>query len=278
MLLGKLSMSEWAIGATNQNIHYGDVHNPWDTTRVSGGSSGGSGAAIGADLAAATLGTDTGGSVRIPAALNGCCGLRPTAGRVSNRGSIPVAWTFDTIGPLARRAEDVAVMLHVIAGYDHDDPVTVDVPVGDYAGGLGLGVRGLRVGVLRGWQDGLDADLRARLEAAAAQLEGLGAELVEAELTGLDEAIEWTAELLLAEAAWVHRERLRDCPEIFADGRPATAAPRRVDQWRALRPWTRVAAGMAAPCARHALGLRPPAGPERRARTRRRRPRASRWR
>ena len=152
-------MSEWAIGATNQNIHYGDVHNPWDTTRVSGGSSGGSGAAIGADLAAATLGTDTGGSVRIPAALNGCCGLRPTAGRVSNRGSIPVAWTFDTIGPLARRAEDVAAMLHVTAGYDHDDPVTADVPVGDYAGGLELGARGLRVGVLRGWQDALDADL-----------------------------------------------------------------------------------------------------------------------
>ena len=100
VLLGKLSMSEWAIGATNQNIHYGDVHNPWDTTRVSGGSSGGSGAAIGADLAAATLGTDTGAPCGIPAALNGCCGLRPTAGRVSNRGSIPVAWTFDTIGPL----------------------------------------------------------------------------------------------------------------------------------------------------------------------------------
>jgi aspartyl-tRNA(Asn)/glutamyl-tRNA(Gln) amidotransferase subunit A len=217
VLLGKLSMSEWAIGATNQNIHYGDVHNPWDPTRVSGGSSGGSGAAIGADLAAATLGTDTGGSVRIPAALNGCCGLRPTAGRVSNRGSIPVAWTFDTIGPLARRAEDVAAVLHVIAGYDHEDPVTVDTPVGDYAGGLRVGVRGMRVGVLRAWQDELDADLRARLEAAASQLESLGAELVEAELTGIDEAIEWTAELLLAEAASVHRERLRDCPEIFAD-------------------------------------------------------------
>ena len=265
MLLGKLSMSEWAIGATNQNIHYGDVHNPWDTTRVSGGSSGGSGAAIGADLAAATLGTDTGGSVRIPAALNGCCGLRPTAGRVSNRGSIPVAWTFDTIGPLARRAEDVAVMLHVIAGYDHDDPVTVDVPVGDYAGGLGLGVRGLRVGVLRGWQDELDADLRARLEAAAAQLEGLGAELVEVELTGLDEAIEWTAELLLAEAAWVHRERLRDCPEIFADdvlhrlrrGESISGAHYgRGREWQ--RAWRRRVLDTL-------VGLRPPAGPERRA-------------
>ncbi len=155
--------------------------------------------------------------MRIPAALNGCCGLRPTAGRVSNRGSIPVAWTFDTIGPLARRAEDVASILQVIAGYDHDEPVTSDTPVGDYVGGLELGVRGLRVGVLGAWLDELDADLRARLDAAAAQLESLGVELVEVELTGLDEAIEWTAELLLSEAAWIHRERLRDSPEIFAD-------------------------------------------------------------
>ena len=87
-----------------------------------------------ADLALATLGTDTGGSIRLPGALNGCCGLRPTLGRVSNRGSIPVAWTFDTIGPLGRRAEDVAAVLAAIAGYDPSDPVSVDVPVDDYVG------------------------------------------------------------------------------------------------------------------------------------------------
>ena len=98
VLLGKLSMSEWAIGATNQNIHYGDVHNPWDTTRVSGGSSGGSGAAIGADLAAATLGTDTGARPAARPRSTAAAGLRPTAGRVSNRGSIPVAWTSTRSG------------------------------------------------------------------------------------------------------------------------------------------------------------------------------------
>jgi aspartyl-tRNA(Asn)/glutamyl-tRNA(Gln) amidotransferase subunit A len=193
------------------------VHNPWDTARVSGGSSGGSGAAIGADLAHVTLGTDTGGSIRIPAALNGCCGLRPTAGRVSNRGSVPVAWTFDTIGPLARRAQDAAAALSVIAGLDPADPVTSDRPVADYAALAAGSVEGLRVGVLTGtWRAGIDDGFGARLDAAAGTLEELGATLAEVELDDHEEAIEWTAELLLAEAAWVHRERLRDCPEIFA--------------------------------------------------------------
>ena len=158
VLVGKLHMSEWAIGGTTQNIHFGDCHNPWDPRRVSGGSSGGSGAAISADLSLATLGTDTGGSVRLPASLNGCCGLRGTGGRVSNRGSIPVAWTFDAIGPLARRAEDVAAVMGVIAGYDPDDPASADVPVGDLGAELPLGAEGLRIGLLRGyWQDDLDA-------------------------------------------------------------------------------------------------------------------------
>ncbi|QEC48411.1 amidase [Baekduia soli] len=217
VLLGKVSMSEWAIGGTNQNIHYGDVHNPWDVARVSGGSSGGSGAAIGADLALATLGTDTGGSVRLPASLNGCCGLRGTAGRVSNRGSIPVAWTFDTIGPLARRAEDVAAILQVIAGYDHEDPISPDVPVDDYLGALDGGVAGLRIGLLSGpYLDEVDAGFAAALRAAADQYAALGAEIVPVDLPGHDDAATCTAELLLAEAAYVHRNHLRDCPEIFA--------------------------------------------------------------
>src|SRR5579862_2188224 len=148
VLLGKLHMSEWAIGGTTQNIHFGVGRNPWDPDRVPGGSSGGSGAAIAADLALVTLGTDTGGSIRIPGSLDGAVGLRPTKGRVSNTGSIPVAWTFDTIGPLARRAADVAAVLAVIAGYDPLDPVTVERPVDDYVGALGAGVAGLRVGVL----------------------------------------------------------------------------------------------------------------------------------
>ena len=217
VLLGKLNMSEWAIGGTNQNIHYGDVHNPWDPARVSGGSSGGSGAAIGADLALATLGTDTGGSIRLPASLNGCCGLRGTGGLVSNRGSIPVAWTFDAIGPLARRAEDVAAVLQVIAGHDHEDPISSGVPVGDYVGALERDISGMRIGLLSGYYlDALDDDFRIQLLAAAEQFAALGATVEEVALPDHEAAIEWTAELLLAEAAAFHHERLRDTPGMFA--------------------------------------------------------------
>jgi aspartyl-tRNA(Asn)/glutamyl-tRNA(Gln) amidotransferase subunit A len=217
VLLGKLSMSEWAIGGTNQNVHWGDVHNPWDPARVSGGSSGGSGAAIAADLALATLGSDTGGSIRLPASLNGCCGLRPTAGRVSNRGSIPVAWTFDTIGPLARRAEDVAAVLGAIAGYDPQDPVTVDVPVDGYEAALAGGVSGMRIGVLRDWWEGdVEPAFAARLDDALATLAGMGAVVEDVELPGYADAREWASEMLLAEAAWFHEDRVRDTPEIFA--------------------------------------------------------------
>ncbi|MBV9007082.1 MAG: Asp-tRNA(Asn)/Glu-tRNA(Gln) amidotransferase GatCAB subunit A, partial [Solirubrobacterales bacterium] len=130
VLLGKLHMAEWAIGGTTHNVHFGPGHNPWDRGRVPGGSSGGSAAAVAADLAPVTLGSDSGGSIRIPAALCGVVGLRPTLGRVSTRGSLAVSWSFDAIGPLARRAEDVAAVLGVIAGYDREDPVCVEVPVG----------------------------------------------------------------------------------------------------------------------------------------------------
>jgi aspartyl-tRNA(Asn)/glutamyl-tRNA(Gln) amidotransferase subunit A len=217
VLLGKLHMSEWAIGGTTQNIHYGPCHNPWDPDRISGGSSGGSGAALAADMALATLGTDTGGSARIPAALTGVCGLRGSAGLVSNRGSVPVAWTFDTVCPMARRAEDVAQVLAVIAGYDHEDPASVAVATDDYVGALRKGGDGLRIGLLTGYW--LDDPLPAVADAvreAAAVFEGLGADVEEVELSGYAEAIELTGELLLAEAAAVHHERLEQRPEIFA--------------------------------------------------------------
>ena len=217
VLVGKLHMSEWAIGATTQNIHYGPCRNPWDPERVTGGSSGGSGAAVAADMAVATLGTDTGGSARVPAALCGLSTIRASAGRVSNRGSIPVAWTFDSICPLARRAEDVAQVLAVIAGYDRQDPASIDVAVDDYVGALARGAEGLRVGLLVG--DWLEDPLPAvgdAVRAAAAELARLGATVEEVELPGRAEAFVQTAELVLAEAASFHAHRLSDCPEIFA--------------------------------------------------------------
>jgi aspartyl-tRNA(Asn)/glutamyl-tRNA(Gln) amidotransferase subunit A len=217
VLLGKLHMSEWAIGATTQNIHYGPCHNPWDPERITGGSSGGSGAALAADMALATLGTDTGGSVRIPSALNGVCGLRGSAGRVSNRGSVPVACTFDAVGPMARRAEDVAQVLAVIAGYDHEDPVSIDVATDDYVGALQRGAEGLRIGMLTGyWRDDPLPAITHAVGEAAAEFERLGADVDQVELTGHAEAIELTAELLFAEAAWFHGERLERAPEVFA--------------------------------------------------------------
>lgn len=217
IVLGKLHMSEWAIGATTQNIHFGDCHNPWDPERSAGGSSGGSGAALAADMALATLGTDTGGSVRVPASLNGVCGLRPSAGRVPNTGTIPVAWTFDAVGPMARRAEDVARLLDVIGGHDPEDPASADVPAGGCEAALDGGAEGLRIGLLTGdFRDTLPEETAVLLDTAAGILVGMGAQVEQVELRGLDEAIEWTADLLLAEAAWFHRERMADTPEVFA--------------------------------------------------------------
>jgi aspartyl-tRNA(Asn)/glutamyl-tRNA(Gln) amidotransferase subunit A len=219
VLLGSLHMSEWAIGGTTQNVHFGYGHNAWDRDRVPGGSSGGSGAAAAAGLALVTIGTDTGGSIRLPASLNGVVGLRPTHGRVSNRASIPVAWSFDTIGPLARRAEDVALVLGAIAGYDAGDPASVDAPVDDYVAALGRGVEGLRVGVLGGsFRAAPLADgVRARLDEAERALGGVGVTLEEATLDGLEPAIELTADLLLAEAAAFHADRLASNPDGFAE-------------------------------------------------------------
>lgn len=216
VLLGKLHMSEWAIGGTTQNVHFGPCHNPWDRERIAGGSSGGSAAALAADMAAATLGTDTAGSGRIPAALCGVCGLRGTAGRVSNRGCIPVAWTFDAICPMARRAEDVAQLVAVIAGHDHEDPASVDAAVDDYVGALAAGGAGLRVGLLTGyWLEDAPPAVADAVRETAAAFERVGAQVDEIELVGHEEAIAVTAELVLAEAAWFHRKRLEQRPEMF---------------------------------------------------------------
>jgi aspartyl-tRNA(Asn)/glutamyl-tRNA(Gln) amidotransferase subunit A len=220
VLLGTLHMSEWAIGGTSQNGHYGPVRNPWDPEHVAGGSSGGSGAAVAADLALITLGTDTGGSVRIPAALCGVSGLRPTSGRVSNRGVIPCATTFDTAGPLARRVSDLAAALEVIAGFDPGDAISVDAPAGGYVAALEAEGPPLRVGVLRGWTEAI-------AEPAVAAAVALAAEVIAEEVGGgsavvaLDNPGNATigpsgGQLLMAEAAAFHAERLRDRPDGFS--------------------------------------------------------------
>jgi len=153
VLVGKTGMHEFAFGTINTNPHFGDVHNPWDLERVTGGSSGGSAAAVAAAMCSAALGTDTGGSIRIPAAFCGVLGIKPTFGRVSRHGVVPLSSSLDTVGPLARTALDAALLLQAIAGWDARDPDSSQEPVPDYAASLRQAVSGLRVAVLREYVD-----------------------------------------------------------------------------------------------------------------------------
>jgi aspartyl-tRNA(Asn)/glutamyl-tRNA(Gln) amidotransferase subunit A len=176
VVLGKLNMDEFAMGSSTENSGFFTTRNPWDLSRVPGGSSGGSAAAVAADLAAATLGTDTGGSIRQPAAFCGNVGLKPTYGRVSRYGLVAFASSLDQIGPFTKDVEDAALMLQAIAGHDPKDSTSATVPVPDYAAGLGRGVEGLRVGIpAEYFIDGLDPEVESAVRAAIEILRGLGA-------------------------------------------------------------------------------------------------------
>jgi aspartyl-tRNA(Asn)/glutamyl-tRNA(Gln) amidotransferase subunit A len=173
--LGKLNMTELALGPFGDNAHHGDVQNPWRLGHVSGGSSSGSGAAVAAALAAGALGTDTGGSIRLPAACCGVVGLKPTYGRVSRAGVMPLSWSYDHVGPLVRTVRDAALLLGLIAGHDALDATSSRRAVPDYLGRLDRGVRGLRVGVAGGfYAEGLDATVARALAEAMAVLRELG--------------------------------------------------------------------------------------------------------
>jgi aspartyl-tRNA(Asn)/glutamyl-tRNA(Gln) amidotransferase subunit A len=180
VLLGKLGLHEFAYGISSVNPHFGDVRNPWDTTKIPGGSSGGSAVAVVASEAYAALGSDTGGSIRIPAALCGCVGLKPTFGRASLFGAIPLSWSLDHPGPLARTVRDVALAMTTIAGYDPRDPVSADRPVEDLLAGIDRGARTLRVGVPTDhvW-DECDPAIAASVRAAVEALARAGAEVRE---------------------------------------------------------------------------------------------------
>lgn len=211
VVVGKLNTHEFAWGASTTSEAYGPARNPWDTDRICGGSSGGSGAAVAAGLVPGALGTDTAGSVRIPAALCGVTGIRPTTGRVPNRGVIPVSWTYDTVGPLARTAEDCALLLDVIGGLDADDASTTSVAGEPCLERIGRGVEGLRIGIVSHLFEDVPIDPRVAgaVEEAIGELGRLGAKVERVDARFLRRAEVVQQLVMLPEAAEAHLPWLR---------------------------------------------------------------------
>ena len=190
VVFGRLNMDEFAMGSSNENSAFGPARNPWNTDCIPGGSSGGSAVAVAADECIASLGSDTGGSIRQPAALCGCVGLKPTYGRVSRYGLVAFASSLDQVGPLTKDVRDAATLLQVIAGADERDSTNVPEPVPDYSAALSGDVKGLRIGLPREYQvEGLDPEVKAVTDAAVKQLEALGAEVKEISLPHTEYAI-----------------------------------------------------------------------------------------
>lgn len=213
---GKLNMHEFAWGGTSDNPHYGAVRNPWNPSRFPAGSSGGSGAAVAARMCFGAIGTDTGGSIRLPSAINGIVGIRPTYGRVSNHGIVPLAWSMDTAGPMARTVEDCALMFGAIAGHDAADPASARVPTADYTVRLGDGVQGLRIGIVPGYFfHHLQPPVHAAVTAALKTLEQAGADVVEVDIRNIHGNISAQLTIESAEPSTYHQRWLRERPEDY---------------------------------------------------------------
>ena len=202
VVFGRLNMDEFAMGSSNENSAFGPARNPWNTDCIPGGSSGGSAVAVAADECIASLGSDTGGSIRQPAALCGCVGLKPTYGRVSRYGLVAFASSLDQVGPFTKDVRDAATLLQVIAGADDRDSTNVPEPVPDYSAALSGDVKGLRIGLPREYQvEGLDPEVKAATDAAVKQLEALGAEVKEISLPHTEYAIATYYIIATAEAS-----------------------------------------------------------------------------
>jgi aspartyl-tRNA(Asn)/glutamyl-tRNA(Gln) amidotransferase subunit A len=212
VILGKLNMHEFAYGGTSSVTYFGPVHNPWALDHIPGGSSGGSAAAIASDFCYGTLGTDTAGSVRIPASLCGVAGLKPTYGRVSIRGVIPLSVSLDHVGPLTKTVEDAALMLSVIAGYDEADPTTVDVPVPDYLKGMQARTAKLRLGVPRQrFDNNVNPEVAHAVDAAIDVLHKLTASVMDVTLPASENPARiWDAEIYAYHAKWI-----KESPQLY---------------------------------------------------------------
>jgi aspartyl-tRNA(Asn)/glutamyl-tRNA(Gln) amidotransferase subunit A len=212
VVLGKLNLHEFALGGTSAVTYFGPVHNPWALDRVAGGSSGGSAAAVSADMCFGALGTDTGGSIRIPASLCGIVGFKPTYGRVSNRGVVPMAWTLDHVGPMCKTVEDAALMLAAIAGYDAREPTSVDVPIADYVRAIRIATSKFRVGIARTpFFDNLDPEVAMAIEAAIDVVRTLTARVMDVQIPAAGNIADvWNPEIYAYHVPWITKS-----PELY---------------------------------------------------------------
>jgi len=219
VLVGKTNMHEFAYGVTNDNPHFGPARNPWEPARVPGGSSGGSAAAVASSQCVASLGSDSGGSIRTPAAVCGVVGLKPTYGRVSRYGAIPLAWSLDHVGPITKSVEDAAIILAAIAGPDPMDPSSSSRPIPDYRKDMRGSIRGLRLGVPRQyfWEN-VDPEIQKLVSAAIRQMEGAGATRVEVDIPALENCAAMEAHITLAEATSYHEPYLKKQADDYGPG------------------------------------------------------------
>lgn len=216
VILGKLNMHEIALGVTNNNPHYGACHNPWALNRVSGGSSGGCGSALAARLCLGAFGSDTGGSTRIPASLCGVVGLKPTFGRISLRGVLPLSWNLDHVGPMARCVRDVALLFQTVVGYDKEDPYSVNIADKDELDVLEAGVRGWRIALAEDdFFTQADKEVWEAVKRAATTFDTLGAQVSQVHLPEGLSAARANGLMVISDAAAVYHEQLESHPEGF---------------------------------------------------------------
>lgn len=216
---GKTNTHEIALGVTNNNPHFGACKNPWDITRISGGSSGGSAVAVATGMSLAALGTDTGGSIRIPASLCGVVGLKPTYGRVSLKGILPLSWNLDHAGPITRKVEDAALMLQVMGGYDEEDPTSVKTLPGDYISHLKDNMKDRKVALAVGKyiEEATDPEILKAIHTATEVLKDQGATVQEIDVDFLREAALANGLMTQADGAAFHRERMKEHLDWFGD-------------------------------------------------------------
>jgi aspartyl-tRNA(Asn)/glutamyl-tRNA(Gln) amidotransferase subunit A len=218
VIMGKTNTHEIALGVTGVNPHFGAVRNPWDLTHITGGSSSGSAAAVASGMCLAAIGTDTGGSIRIPAALCGVVGLKPTYGRVSTRGVVPLSWNLDHVGPLTHTVGDAALMLSVMAGFDPHDPASVNTAMEDTLAYIEEGVRNWRVALAVGeFFEDSDPEVLSAVDKAAQIFKDLGARVEKVDMSWLKELALANGQMTQADGAAFHRERLKDHPEWFGE-------------------------------------------------------------